>query len=49
METDEGNVFTIYDWKEYRKLNLDQKVEWHIGAKGQLTSITAKEEILKAL
>ena len=49
METEDGEVFTIYDWKEYRKLNLDQKVEWHIGAKGRLTSITAKEEILKAL
>ena len=49
METEDGEVFTIYDWKEYRKLDLDQKVEWHIGAKGLLTSITAKEEILKAL
>jgi hypothetical protein len=49
METDEGNVFTIYDWKEYRKLDLDEKIEWHIGSFGQLSSITAKEEILKKL
>jgi hypothetical protein len=49
METDEGNVFTIYDWKEYRKLDLDEKIEWHIGAKGAMTSIDAKQEILKKL
>jgi hypothetical protein len=49
METSEGDVFTIYDWKEYRELGFDQKVEWHIGAEDQLTSIIAKKEILKAL
>lgn len=32
LVTDDGTVFTIYDWKEYRKLTSDEPVEWHIGA-----------------
>ncbi len=46
METSEGEVFTIYDWKEGRRLGLDEKIEWHIGAKGKLISFDAKQEIL---
>ena len=49
METDEGAVFTIYDWREGRSLYRDEYITWHIGAKGELTSIIAKEEILKKL
>ena len=30
-ETDEGDIFTIYDWKEYRKLKMENKYEFHIG------------------
>ena len=49
METDEGEVFTIYDWKEGRPLRLDEYVVWHIGAKDKSTSNTAEDEILKKL
>jgi len=49
METDEGEVFTIYDWKNYRKLKLDEYVVWHIGAKDKSTSNTAEDELLKKL
>lgn len=31
METTNGDAFTIYDWKEYRVLDLDEPIEWHIG------------------
>lgn len=31
MSTANGDVFTIYDWKEYRVLDLDEPIEWHIG------------------
>jgi len=31
METANGDVFTVYDWKEYRVLDLDETIEWHIG------------------
>ena len=30
--TDEGDVFTVYDWKEYRPLGMDEWTEFHIGA-----------------
>ena len=26
------NVFTIYDWKEYRTISRDEQIEWRIGA-----------------
>ena len=29
----DGNVFTIYDWKEYRYFSVDDEIEWHIGAR----------------
>ena len=49
METEEGEVFTIYDWKEYRMIDVDEYVIWHIGAKDKSTSNTAEDEILKKL
>lgn len=32
MQTDNGDVFTVYDWKEYRVLDLDEPISWHIGS-----------------
>ena len=49
METEEGEVFTIYDWKEYRPLQRDEYVTWHIGAKSKSVSNDAERELLKAL
>ena len=49
METDEGEVFTIYDWKEYRVLKSDEMITWHIGAKSKSDSNVAERELLKAL
>jgi len=49
METKDGDVFTIYDWKEYRTLSEHERIEWHIGGKnGNITS-TALNEIADAL
>jgi hypothetical protein len=31
-ETNDGTVFTVYDWKEYRKFGDDETIEWHIGS-----------------
>jgi hypothetical protein len=31
MELDSGDVFTIYDWKEYRILDKNEPIEFHIG------------------
>lgn len=49
METDEGEVFTIYDWKEYRPIGLDEMVNWHIGSKSKLISEIGVNEVIKAL
>jgi hypothetical protein len=46
-ETKDGDVFTIYDWKEYRKLGLDEIIEWHIGSHEYTVSVDAKHEILR--
>jgi hypothetical protein len=48
-ETEDGDVFTIYDWKEYRSIRLDETIEFHIG--GETKSITeqAKRELLEIL
>lgn len=31
MELEDGTIFTVYDYKEYRKLDLDELIEFHIG------------------
>ena len=45
LEDEDGNVVTIYDWKEYRKIGMDEKIEWHIGANSKMTSWNAQDEI----
>jgi hypothetical protein len=49
LQTFNGDVFTVYDWKEYRKLEMDEIIEWHIGAFSQSISLNAKEEVMSAL
>ena len=49
METEDGTVFTIYDWKEYRMIDVDEKIEWHIGSMEGLGSKIAFNEIMKSL
>ncbi len=44
-ETDEGDVFTIYDWKEYRPISKNEQIEWHIGGKSRFVTFTAAEEV----
>ena len=42
------NVFTIYDWKEYRTISEDEQIEWHIGgySKVQTDTIANMLELL---
>lgn len=49
METNQGEVFTIYDWKEGRPLQRDQYVTWHIGAMSKSVSNDAERELSRAL
>lgn len=45
-ETKDGTVFTIYDWKEYRELILDETIEFHIGSHSEEISNKAQFELL---
>ena len=45
LETGTGNVFTIYDWKEYRVLPMNEVIEWHIGAHSKLVAEQALKEL----
>ena len=49
METDNGDVFTVYDWKEYRILNEHEIIEFHIGGMSKAITEQAKNEIYDAL
>jgi len=31
LELEDGTLFTLYDWKEYRAYDIDEIIEWHIG------------------
>ena len=49
METNDGDVFTVYDWKEYRSINEDEVIEWHIGGFNESAKEEAKYEIREAI
>jgi len=49
METEDGTVFTVYDWKEYRPLEEDEEVKWHVGGRSGMDTRKALGEIKKAL
>ena len=49
METSKGDVFTIYDWKEYRSLDLDEPIEFHIGGHSGSDTKQAYLELLNEL
>jgi hypothetical protein len=49
METETGDVFTVYDWKEYRVLWPNEVITWHIGAVTPRGAMIAQEELKNAL
>jgi len=46
VECQDGTVFTVYDWKEYRPIGLDEQIEWHIGGFSEADTEKAKSEII---
>jgi hypothetical protein len=48
-ETENGDVFTIYDWKEYRPIGSDEMIEFHIGGKNKSITEQAKRELLEII
>ena len=48
-ETIDGDVVTIYDWKEYRSLTEDEEIEFHLGGCNLITTLDGKDELLRLL
>ena len=44
-ETKNGDIFTIYDWKEYRVLDENETIEFHIGGRDHIVTSKAKTEL----
>ena len=49
MENEDGDVFTVYDWKEYRRISEDEIIEWHIGGHNENVTSVAVNEIAEGL
>ena len=49
MQMPDGNVFTVYDYKEYHILRPNEQVEWHIGGHDRFTTHLAKTLLREAL
>ena len=49
QETEQGEPFTIYDWKLYRPIERDEIINFHIGSFTLEASERAKNELLEAL
>ena len=47
LETSNGDVFTVYDWKHYRPIGEDEVVDFHIGAYTIHIAFEAKQEMHK--
>ena len=45
LELSDGNVFTVYDYKEYHTLGMDELIEWHIGGHSKEITDKAKQNI----
>jgi len=44
-ETSAGDVFTVYDWKNYRSISRTEIVSWHIGGLNSMVTDQAVNEI----
>lgn len=50
MLTEDGETFfTVYDWKEYRCLRMNERITWHIGGKTEGDTKKAALELKAAL
>ena len=48
-ELEDGQIFTIYDWKEYRPIGKDEMIEWHIGGYNHIVTEKALIELTALL
>jgi len=45
LETSDGDVFTVYDWKYYRPIGENEILDFHIGAHTAQIAFQAKNEM----
>lgn len=45
MQSEDGTLFTIYDYKEYREYPSNEKIDWHIGANNRFGAKKGYDEI----
>jgi hypothetical protein len=49
LENSDEDVFTIYDWKEYRPIGMDEQIEFHIGGNSKSITEKSKRQLLPML
>jgi hypothetical protein len=49
METNDGDVFTVYDYKEYKVLDEHEIIEFHIGGMSKAVTEQAKTALIDLL
>jgi hypothetical protein len=49
LELENGTIFTVYDWKEYRRYTDKETIEWHIGGRSQKDTFVAQDTLVEAL
>ena len=48
-ELDNAEVFTIYDWKYFKTLDMEESIIWNIGGRNKEITDNAKNEIFELL
>ena len=43
--TIDDDVFSIYDWKEYRSISEDEQIDWHIGSHSRIKTSTIADRL----
>jgi len=49
LELEDGTIFTVYDWKEYRNYGDKETIEWHIGGNCEKDTFVAQDTLVEAL
>lgn len=49
LELEDGTVFSVYDWKEYRRYTDKETIEWHIGGMNLKDTFVAQDTLVEAL
>lgn len=47
LQTSDGDIFYLYDWKHYKPLSKNKSVEFNIGAETPEIGLKAQKELLK--